>query len=72
MISYRDYEKMYVNDNKLLTFFYSICINITSFHTTEINVAAASQCMSLISLHVLCICVNAWSGFSLIHKLKHS
>ncbi len=36
----------------------SICINLTSYHTPEINATAASQCMSLIiSLHVQCVSV---------------
>ncbi len=36
--------------------FYSIWINLTSYHTTEINVTAASQCMLLI----IVLCVSVW------------
>ncbi len=42
--------------------FYSIWINLISYHPTEINATAASQCMSLIiSLfqHILCECVSS-------------
>ncbi len=38
------------NDDKLWIF--SLNINRTADHTAEIKVIAASQCMSLISLHV--------------------